>query len=95
MRRDAVVIEFRPPCNPGWRPRIAIDRRTSTLGARHEILRVEMRLAPGFSPGFEEALRRGGEVPPGGAPLLLVAAQSCGGYTPAKQVALESLRRIR
>ena len=76
-------------------PWMVNKRRAPPIDRRRGITRVQKRLLPAILSGLEDILGRGGEVPTEGAPLLLVAAQTCGSVSQAEGVALESLGRIR
>ena len=70
-------------------------RRAAPADLRTALVRVKKHLPPSNAPGIEDALGRGGEVPPDGASLLLMTAQFPGSSTQAEKVALESVDRIR
>ena len=76
-------------------PWLVVLRRVSPVELRRALLRVKKHLPPANTRGLEDTLGLGGEVPAGGAPLLLTSARMRGSGSRAEQVAAASVDRIR
>ena len=77
------------------RPWMGELRRASRTDLRTALVRAKKHLPPSNSPGLEDVLGQGGEVPSDGTSLLLTTAQFSSAGAQAEKVAMESADRIR
>ena len=70
-------------------------RRAAPREIRSALSRVMHQLPPTNSPGLEDGLGRGGDLPSEGGSLVVTAAQTRKVGSRAEQVAVESIDRIR
>ena len=76
-------------------PRMVKLTRASSGELRSALLKVKKHLAPADTPGLEDVLGQGCDIPSGGTSFLLMLAQLSGAGRPAERVAMESADSIR